>query len=113
MVLAPVVAPILGVGGFRFWNYFHSYPARLAQTATFYNPRLQAALEHLAGRPGPAGLSTPDATQQAYGRIYAGRQRQAQTFAYIDSLWAMALLAVFPMMNWLGRPEPGKAAPAR
>ena len=91
---------------------FHQ--AQLAQSATSYNPRMQAAIQNLAGRLGPAGLSTPDAIHQAYGRIYAGLQAQAQTFAYIDTFWVLAVLALcaIPMVFWLARPEPGKPAVA-
>jgi hypothetical protein len=39
-------------------------------------------------------MSTPDAMHQAYGRIYAGLQLQAQTLAFIDTFWVLALIAL-------------------
>lgn len=64
---------------------FHQ--AQLVQSATSYNQQLLAAIQKVAGRLGPAGLSGPDAIFQAYGRIYASIQLQAQTLAYIDAFW--------------------------
>jgi hypothetical protein len=63
---------------------------------------------------GPAGLSTPDATHQAYGRIYAALVGQAQTLAYIDTFWVMAIgtLCLIPLVFCLVRPERGKAVAA-
>jgi MFS transporter, DHA2 family, multidrug resistance protein len=91
---------------------FHQ--AQLAQSVTSYNPQMQTTLQNLAGRLGPAGLSTPDAIHQAYGRIYAGLQAQAQTCAYIDAFWVLGVLALcaVPLVFWLARPEPGKTAVA-
>jgi MFS transporter, DHA2 family, multidrug resistance protein len=88
---------------------FHQ--AELVQSATSYNPQLQGALQNLAGRLGPAGLSTPDAMHQAYGRIYAGLQLQAQTLAFIDTFWVLAVIAlcIIPLVFLLARPEPGRA----
>ena len=89
---------------------FHQ--AQLAQSATAYNPRLSATVQNLAGRLGPAGLSAPDAMHQAYGRIYKGLQLQAQTLAYIDTFWVLAVMAlcVIPFVFLLARPERGSAA---
>jgi DHA2 family multidrug resistance protein len=91
---------------------FHQ--AQLAQRATSYSPQLQAAIQNLAGRLGPAGLSTPDATHQAYGRIYAALVGQAQTLAYIDTFWVMAIgtLCLIPLVFCLTRPERGRAVAA-
>lgn len=91
---------------------FHQ--AQLAQRATSYNPHLQAAIQNLAGRLGPAGLSTPDATHQAYGRVYAALVGQAQTLAYIDTFWVMAIgtLCLIPLVFCLARPERGRAVAA-
>ena len=85
-----------------------------AQRATSYSPHLQAAIQNLAGRLGPAGLSTPDATHQAYGRLYAGLVGQAQTLAYIDTFWVMAIgtLCLIPLVFCLARPERGRAVAA-
>jgi hypothetical protein len=91
---------------------FHQ--AELAQTATSYSPHLQAAIQNLAGRLGPAGLSAPDAMHQAYGRIYAALVAQAQTLAFIDTFWVMAIgyLCLIPLAFCLARPERGKAVTA-
>jgi MFS transporter, DHA2 family, multidrug resistance protein len=91
---------------------FHQ--AQLAQSATSYSSHMQAAIQNLAGRLGPAGLSTPDATHQAYGRIYAGLVAQAQTLSFIDTFWVMAIgtLCLIPMVFCLAKPERGKAVAA-
>ena len=88
---------------------FHQ--ALLAQSATSYNPHLRDALRNLAGRLGPAGLSSADAMHQAYGRIYAGLQMQAQTLAFIDTFWVLAVLGlcIIPLVFLLARPERGRA----
>ena len=88
---------------------FHQ--AELAQTATSYNPHLLTAIQNLAGQLGPAGLSTPDATHQAYGRIYAGLVAQAQTLSFIDTFWVMAIatLCLIPLVFCLAKPDRGKA----
>jgi DHA2 family multidrug resistance protein len=91
---------------------FHQ--AELAQGATSYSPHMQAAIHNLAGQLGPAGLSTPDAIHQAYGRIYTGLVAQAQTLAFIDTFWVMAIgtLCLIPLVFFLARPERGKAIAA-
>ena len=91
---------------------FHQ--AELAQSATSYSSHMQAAIQNLAGQLGPAGLSTPDATHQAYGRIYAGLVAQAQALSYIDTFWVMAIgtLCLIPLVFCLARPERGKAVAA-
>src|SRR5262249_15740046 len=88
---------------------FHQ--AQLAQSATLYNPHLRGALQNLAGRLGPAGLSSPNAMHQAYGRIYAGLQMQTQTLASIDTFGVLAVIApcIIPLVFLLARPEPGRA----
>jgi MFS transporter, DHA2 family, multidrug resistance protein len=90
---------------------FHQ--AQLAQSATS-SSHMQAAIQNLAGQLGPAGLSTPDATHQAYGRIYAALVGQAQTLAYIDTFWVMAIgtLCLIPLVFCLALPERGKAVAA-
>jgi DHA2 family multidrug resistance protein len=91
---------------------FHQ--AELAQGATSYSPHMQAAIQNLAGELGPAGLSTPDAIHQAYGRIYAGLVAQAQTLAFIDTFWVMAIgtLCLIPLVFFLAKPDRGKAIAA-
>ena len=41
-----------------------------------------------------AGLSSYEATQQAYARIYQSVQAQAQTLGYIDTFYILAIIAV-------------------
>ncbi|HEV3113818.1 MAG TPA: DHA2 family efflux MFS transporter permease subunit [Candidatus Binataceae bacterium] len=88
---------------------FHQ--AQLVQSATSYSPNMQGSLQNLTNTLGTAGLSTPDALHQAYGRIYAGLQMQAQTLAYIDTFWVLALIALclIPLVLFLRKVEPGKA----
>jgi MFS transporter, DHA2 family, multidrug resistance protein len=88
---------------------FHQH--QLVQNATAYDPQLRDAVNSLAQTLNHAGLSTPDAIHQAYGRIYLALQGQAQTLAYIDTFWVMAAaaLCLIPMVFLLKRLEPGKA----
>jgi MFS transporter, DHA2 family, multidrug resistance protein len=86
----------------------------LVQSATSYSPNMQTSLQNLANTLAPAGLSTPDALHQALGRIYAGLQMQAQTLAYIDTFWGLALisLCLIPLVLFLRKVEPGQASAA-
>ena len=54
------------------------------------NPAFQAQVDGLAHQLAAAGLGTPQALQQAYGRLYAILEGQAQTLAYIDAFWLLA-----------------------
>jgi MFS transporter, DHA2 family, multidrug resistance protein len=91
---------------------FHQ--AQLAQSATSYSLNMQSSLQNLTNTLVPAGLSAPDALHQAYGRIYAGLQIQAQTLAYIDtfSMLATIALCLIPLLFLLRRAEPGEVHPA-
>jgi DHA2 family multidrug resistance protein len=91
---------------------FHQ--GQLVQSATSYDPNMQGSLQNLTNALVPAGLSTPDALHQAYGRIYASLLGQAQTLAYIDTFWMLALIALclIPLLLFLRRPVPGKAVAA-
>jgi MFS transporter, DHA2 family, multidrug resistance protein len=91
-------------------NRAQFHQAQLAQSVTFYSPHMQASVQNLANTLAPAGLSTPDATHQAFGRIYAGLQMQAQTLAYIDTFWMLAMVALclIPLLFLLRRAEPGE-----
>jgi MFS transporter, DHA2 family, multidrug resistance protein len=91
---------------------FHQ--AQLAQNATSYSLNMQSSLQNLTNTLVPAGLSAPDALHQAYGRIYAGLQIQAQTLAYIDTFWMLATIALclIPLLFLLKRAEPGEVHPA-
>jgi MFS transporter, DHA2 family, multidrug resistance protein len=86
------------------------HQALLAQSATSYNPQMQTSVQNLANRLVPAGLSAPDALHRAYGLIYAGLQSQAQTLAYIDTFWVMAVtaLCLIPLVFLLKRSGRGK-----
>jgi DHA2 family multidrug resistance protein len=88
---------------------FHQH--QLVQNATAYNPQMRTAVAALGQTLAHAGLSTPDAARQAYGRIYLAIQGQAQTLAYIDTFWmlAIAALCMVPLVFLLKRIEPGKA----
>jgi DHA2 family multidrug resistance protein len=88
---------------------FHQH--QLVQNATAYNPQMRTAVAALGQTLAHAGLSTPDAARQAYGRIYLAIQGQAQTLAYIDTFWmlAIAALCMVTLVFLLKRIEPGKA----
>jgi DHA2 family multidrug resistance protein len=91
---------------------FHQ--GQLVQSATSYNPNMEGSLQKLTNALTPAGLSTPDALHQAYGRIYASLSGQAQTLAYIDTFWMLAMIALclIPLLLFLRRPDPGKPVAA-
>jgi DHA2 family multidrug resistance protein len=55
------------------------------------NPTFQAQLEGLFHQLAAAGLGAPQALQQAYARLYGILVAQAQTLAYIDTYWLLAL----------------------
>ena len=88
---------------------FHQH--QLVQNVTAYDPQMHSMLHTLSRTLQPAGLSSVDATNQAYERIYASLQAQAQTLAYIDTFWVMAMAAVclVPLVFLLTRLQPGKA----
>jgi DHA2 family multidrug resistance protein len=101
----------ISLTGAMVTNRAQFHQAQLAQSATSYNPHMQSSLQNLANTLAPAGLSMPDAMHQAYGRIYASLQIQAQTLAYIDTFWMLATIALclIPLLLLLRRVEPGKA----
>ncbi len=88
---------------------FHQH--QLVQNATAYDPRMRSAVAALGQTLRQAGLSAPDALHQAYGRFYLALQAQAQTLAYIDTFWMLAIgaLCLAPLVFMLKRIEPGKA----
>jgi MFS transporter, DHA2 family, multidrug resistance protein len=57
------------------------------------NPIFQEQLRALASRLTEAGLGTYEADRQAYARFYTMVQDQAQTLAYVDTFWLLALAA--------------------
>jgi DHA2 family multidrug resistance protein len=61
--------------------------ARLARD----NPTFQTQVDGFARQLAAAGLGTPQAVQQAYARWYHVVLGQAQTLAYIDTFWLLAL----------------------
>jgi DHA2 family multidrug resistance protein len=91
---------------------FHQH--QLVQNATAYDPQTRNAVAALGQTLAHAGLSRPDATHQAYGRIYLALQGQAQTLAYIDTFWVLAIaaLCLVPLVFMLKQIEPGKAPAA-
>ena len=56
-----------------------------------------------------SGLNAPQATRQAYGRLYRELVRQATTLAYIDTYWIRAVGAavMFLLSFALKKNEPG------
>ncbi len=58
-----------------------------------------------------AGLSSYQATQQAYARIYQSVQAQAQTLGYIDTFYILAIIALLmvPLVFFAHRNKPGQA----
>jgi DHA2 family multidrug resistance protein len=55
------------------------------------NPMFQQQLGDLASRLAEAGLGAYEAQRQAYARFYRMVQDQAQTLAYVDTFWLLAL----------------------
>ena len=55
------------------------------------NPTFQAQVDSVARELAAAGLGMPQAVRQAYARWYHVVLRQAQTLAYIDTFWLLAL----------------------
>ena len=60
-----------------------------------------------------AGLGTWEAQRQAYARFYAMVQGQAQTLAYIDTFWLLAMGSVlmFGLAFALERNDPRARGP--
>ena len=72
------------------------------------NPTFQAQVGDLVSRL-TAGLGAPQALHQAYARLYGVVQGQAQTLAYIDTFWLLAVCGVVMvgLSFLLKRNEPG------
>ncbi len=92
-------------------NFAQGHQHFLVQSASMYSPKMRAAVAGLAQTLHQAGASTADATLQAYGVIYQALMAQAQTLAYIDTFWILAVVALclLPLIFLLQRVEPGKA----
>jgi MFS transporter, DHA2 family, multidrug resistance protein len=54
--------------------------------------------------------NSADAMNQAYARVYSTLQAQAQTLAYIDTFWliAIAVVCLVPLVFLPTRLQPGK-----
>jgi DHA2 family multidrug resistance protein len=74
------------------------------------NPMYQAQVNSLTRRLADAGLGTYEARRQALARIYRIVQNQAQTLAYIDTYWFLAVLAgvMFCLSFFLRKNVPGR-----
>jgi DHA2 family multidrug resistance protein len=77
------------------------------------NPQVQQALSGMTSR-FSARSGTADATQHAYGQIYATVQRQAAVLAYIDTFWIMGALCLLAigLLFFAKKNKPGSAAMA-
>jgi DHA2 family multidrug resistance protein len=71
-------------------SQFHQ--AQLVGHADYANPALQAKLQAIASSLVHAGSSAVDATHAAYGAIYRQLIQQAQTLAYLDTLFVLACI---------------------
>jgi DHA2 family multidrug resistance protein len=71
-------------------SQFHQ--AQLVSHADYANPALQAKLQAIASSLVHAGSSAVDATHAAYGAIYRQLIQQAQTLAYLDTLFVLACI---------------------
>jgi DHA2 family multidrug resistance protein len=71
-------------------SQFHQ--AQLASHGDYANPALQARLQGIAASLVHAGASAVDAAHAAYGSIYRQVILQAQTLAYLDTLFVLACI---------------------
>jgi len=78
----------------RFFDLGLCGPDRtdLVSHADYANPALQAKLQAIASSLVHAGSSAVDATHAAYGAIYRQLIQQAQTLAYLDTLFVLACI---------------------
>jgi MFS transporter, DHA2 family, multidrug resistance protein len=85
----------------------------LAANMNDSNPRFRQMIEGLTATLHSQGLSTADATRQAYGRAAALLQQQATTLAYGDvvSVMAVAVALLAPMAFLMKRPPPHAPEP--
>ena len=82
----------------------HTDPMNKAFTAQLQG--IAQALQH-------AGISATEATRRAYGLLYGRLIQQAQTLAYLDVLFVLAVFSALmvPLVLFTRRARPG-AAPA-
>jgi DHA2 family multidrug resistance protein len=87
-------------------NQFHQ--ERLGSNITPSNPVFRSTLNGLAQQLRQGGLSTHDAMNGAYGRVYQTLQLQASTLSYIDTFWLLTLAAgaMFFMTFFLRKNDP-------
>lgn len=76
------------------------------------DPQLQPILKRITESLMHAGAGSVDAAQQAYGQIARSVAQQANILAYIDvfEIFAIACLAVVPLLFFAKRSEAGKAS---
>ena len=73
-----------------------------------YDPAFRESLSGLGPTLARAGFSTPDATHQALARMYQTVMGQAQTLAYLDVFWLLAMLcvAMIPLVFLMKQSQP-------
>jgi MFS transporter, DHA2 family, multidrug resistance protein len=94
-----IVTTLLAERTQRHQNY-------LVANITPSNPLWHSSVQSLSQQLHSSGLSAGQAQMQAYGRLYRSLSQQAQTLAYIDTYWllamgacTMAVLALFARRN--------------
>jgi DHA2 family multidrug resistance protein len=87
-------------------NQFHQ--ERIGSNITPGSPALSGAVNGLAQQLHHGGMSTHDALNGAYGRVYQNLQLQASTLSYIDTFWLLtvAAAAMFFMTFVLKKNDP-------
>jgi DHA2 family multidrug resistance protein len=86
--------------------------ARLAESASEYNPLWVAQLQQLQQSFIAAGMSAPEASQAALARMARAVAGQAQALSYIDAFWVLglAVLLLWPLAFLMrDLPKGGKA----
>jgi DHA2 family multidrug resistance protein len=80
----------------------------LSMHVSRFDPTYRDRLSGLVNQLSHAGISTPDATRQAVGRIYRIVQNQASTEAYLDTLKILGVicLCMLPLMMLLKKNDP-------
>jgi DHA2 family multidrug resistance protein len=88
---------------------FHQ--TQLVSHATPYDPAYREMSSALAAKLMAGGASAVDAMKQTTARLYGLILREAAALAYIDAIWAMAVIAIcmLPLVFLLQRNRPGAA----
>jgi DHA2 family multidrug resistance protein len=91
-------------------SQFHQ--ARLSEGLDPGNPAFRARLDELAASLQHAGAAAADATRRAYAQLGRQLAEQAQTLAYVDVLYVLAIFAtlMIPLVFLTRRARPGAAA---